>query len=133
MTESDVPKAIRLKTGGTTLVLEYANRAAQELSAEYLRVQSPSAEVQGHFGEGGELPIGKESVRITKIEKSGHYAIRLYFNDRHDTGIYTWAYLWQLAKEKNQRWQNYLIELRKQGMTRNPDTQVVKLVEPREG
>ena len=114
------------------LVLEYADKATQELSAEYLRVQSPSAEVQGHFGEGGELPIGKESVCITKIEKSGHYAIRLYFDDSHDTGIYTWAYLWQIAKEKNQRWQDYLIELRKQGLTRNPETQIVKLIDPRD-
>ncbi len=133
MTQSDIPKAIRLRDGGSTLIMEYADRATQELSAEYLRVQSPSAEVQGHFGQGGELPVGKESVRIEKIEKSGHYAIRLYFDDQHDTGIYTWAYLWQLAKEKGQRWQDYLIELRKRGLTRNADTQVVRLVDPREG
>ena len=131
MSSADTPKAIRLREQGRILVLEYTERSAQELSAEYLRVNSPSAEVQGHFGEGGELPVGKENVRITNIEKSGHYAIRLHFDDTHDTGIYTWAYLWQLAKEKEQRWQEYLIELRKRGEARNPEVQVVKLVDPK--
>ena len=130
MTDSDTPKAIRLRDGGRTLTLEYSVRESQDLSAEYLRISSPSAEVQGHFGEGGELPTGKEQVLITKIEKSGNYAIRLYFDDTHDTGIFTWAYLWQLAKEKNQRWQDYLIELRKRGEARNPEVQVVRLIDP---
>lgn len=132
MSNNDEPKAIRLRESGATLLLEYAERPSQELSAEYLRVNSPSAEVQGHFGQGGELPVGKENVRISKIEKSGHYAIRIGFDDTHDTGIYTWSYLWQLAKEKNQRWQDYLIELRKRGEARNPEVQVVRLVDPRD-
>ncbi|MCL4157784.1 UNVERIFIED_CONTAM: hypothetical protein GTU68_048885 [Idotea baltica] len=131
MSSADTPKAIRLRDQGSTLVLEYPDRSSQELSAEYLRVNSPSAEVQGHFGEGGELPVGKENVRISQIEKSGHYAIRLHFDDTHDSGIFTWAYLWQLAKEKNQRWQDYLIELRKRGEARNPEVQVVKLIDPK--
>lgn len=130
MSDSEIPKAIRLRNSGTTLVLEYEERPSQEMSAEYLRVNSPSAEVQGHFGEGGELPVGKENVRISKIEQSGHYAIRIHFDDTHGTGIYTWAYLWQLAKEKHQRWQDYLIELRKLGAARNPEVQVVRLVDP---
>lgn len=131
-TTSDTPKTIRLKESGRKLVLEYPARTAQELTAEYLRVNSPSAEVQGHFGEGGELPVGKENIAITKIEKSGHYAIRLHFSDSHDTGIFTWSYLWQLAREKEQRWQDYLIELRKRGEARNPEIQVVRLVDPKE-
>lgn len=131
MTNADTPKAIRLRDGGKTLVLDYPERTSQELSAEYLRVNSPSAEVQGHFGKGGELPVGKEQVLISKIEKSGHYAIRLHFDDSHDSGIYTWAYLWQLAKEKNQRWQEYLVELRNRGQARNPEVQVVRLVDPK--
>lgn len=132
MSSQDTPKAIRLRDGGKTLVLDYEARGSEELSAEYLRISSPSAEVQGHFGEGGELPVGKENVLISKIEKSGHYAIRLHFDDTHDTGIYTWAYLWQLAKEKEQRWQDYLIELRKLGKDRNPEVQVVKLIDPKD-
>lgn len=132
MSSQDTPKAIRLRDGGKTLILDYEARGSEELSAEYLRISSPSAEVQGHFGEGGELPVGKENVLISKIEKSGHYAIRLHFDDTHDTGIYTWAYLWQLAKEKEQRWQDYLIELRKLGKDRNPEVQVVKLIDPKD-
>ena len=130
MSSDDTPSTIRLKDSGKTLVLEYANRPRQTLSAEYLRVESPSAEVKGHFGAGGELPIGKEEVCIAHIEPSGNYAIRLHFDDGHDSGIYTWPYLWQLAKEREQRWQNYLIELRKRGETRDPGVQVVRLVDP---
>jgi len=127
----DAPATIRLRDNGQTLVLEYAQRPRQTLPAEYLRVHSPSAEVKGHFGEGGELPIGKESVRIAQIEKSGNYAIRLHFDDGHDSGIYTWEYLWQLAREQEQRWQAYLIELRKRGESRDPGVQVVRLIDPK--
>ena len=83
------------------------------------------------MGEGGKLPIGKESVRIQKIERSGHYALRLYFDDTHDSGIYTWEYFRTLVLEKDQRWQDYLEELRKRGQTRNPNIQVVKFINPK--
>ena len=111
-------------------MLEYEDLGIYELSAEYLRISSPSAEVQGHFGEGGELPVGKEQVCIKKIDRSGHYAIRIHFDDGHDSGIYTWEYLQKLAQEKDQRWQEYMEALRKTGQTRNPNVQVVKLIDP---
>ena len=127
---SDQPNKILLRDKGKTLALEYEAGLRRELSAEYLRVSSPSAEVQGHGGEGGVLPTGKEQVQITQIERAGNYALRLTFSDGHDSGIYTWTYLKQLVKEHEQRWQNYLIELRKMGLTRAPEVQVVRFMEP---
>lgn len=130
MSSVDQPKKILLRDRGGTLVLEYESAPRQELDAEYLRISSPSAEVQGHGGEGGVLPVGKQQVSISKIEKAGNYALRLTFSDAHDSGIYTWTYLKQLAVEKQQRWQNYLIELRKLGVSREPDVQVVRFMDP---
>ncbi len=119
-----------MRDSGRTLVLEYADSEPARLDAEYLRVNSPSAEVQGHGKEGGTLPTGKQEVRIVNIEKAGNYALRLHFDDGHDSGIYTWIYFRQLAKEKQQRWQNYLMELKKLGVSRDPETQVVRLIDP---
>lgn len=127
---SDQPSKIFLREQGSTLVLEYPEGQRYELSAEYLRVSSPSAEVQGHGGVGGTLPTGKEDVKVTGIERAGHYALRLIYSDGHDSGIYTWAYFKQLIKEKEQRWQHYLMELRKLGLSRAADVQVVRFMEP---
>jgi DUF971 family protein len=127
---SDQPQRVLLRDSGRTLVLEYADSEPARLDAEYLRVNSPSAEVQGHGKEGGALPTGKQEVRIVNIEKAGNYALRLHFDDGHDSGIYTWIYFRQLAKEKQQRWQNYLMELKKLGVSRDPETQVVRLIDP---
>ena len=126
MSTIDQPTKILLREKGRFLNLEYGSGLRHELDAEYLRVSSPSAEVQGHGSEGGELPTGKQHVRITGIEKAGNYALRLTFSDSHDSGIYSWTYLKQLAVEKEQRWQEYLIELRKLRVTREPDVQVVR-------
>jgi len=126
----DVPQKVLLRDQGKLLVLEYSDSAPARLEAEYLRVSSPSAEVQGHGNEGGTLPIGKQHVRVLKIEKAGNYALRLHFDDDHDSGIYTWTYFQQLAKEKQQRWQKYLMELKKLGETRDPETQVVRMIDP---
>ena len=126
----DVPQRVLLRDQGKLLVLEYADSAPARLEAEYLRVNSPSAEVQGHGNEGGILPIGKQNVRVVEIEKAGNYALRLHFDDDHDSGIYTWTYFQQLAKEKQQRWQKYLIELKKLGETRDPEIQVVRMIDP---
>jgi DUF971 family protein len=127
---SDQPQRVLLRDSGRTLVLEYADSEPARLDAEYLRVNSPSAEVQGHGKEGGTLPTGKQEVRIVNIEKAGNYALRLHFDDGHDSGIYTWIYFRQLAKEKQQRWQNYLMELKKLGVSRDPETQVVRMIDP---
>lgn len=130
MTHDQQPKKIFLRNQGKLLVLEYNVGRRHELEAEYLRVNSPSAEVQGHGGQGGQLPTGKQHVAITGIEKAGNYALRLTFSDQHDSGIYTWAYLKQLAMEKQQRWQTYLMELRKLGVSREPEVQVVRFIDP---
>lgn len=126
-----VPGKIRLRDKGKLLQLDYPDGSSYELSAEYLRVESPSAEVKGHAGQGGELPYGKEEVRIKGIERMGHYALQFIFDDGHDSGIYTWVYLWQLAKEKEQRWRNYLQQLRAKGHVRQADVQVVRLIDPK--
>jgi len=126
----DVPQRVLLRDQGKLLVLEYSDSAPARLEAEYLRVNSPSAEVQGHGKEGGTLPMGKQHVRVVKIEKAGNYALRLHFDDDHDSGIYTWTYFQQLAKEKQQRWQKYLMDLKKLGETRDPETQVVRMIDP---
>ena len=130
MSSIDQPSKILLRDQGRLVVLEYGAAVRHELDAEYLRVSSPSAEVQGHGGQGGELPVGKQQVAVTHIEKAGHYALRLTFSDGHDSGIYTWSYLRQLIVERQQRWQAYLIELRKLGVSREPDVQVVRLIDP---
>ena len=126
----DPPDRILLKEEGRLLILEYGSGIRYELDSEYLRISSPSAEVRGHGGRGGELPVGKQQIQITHIEKAGNYALRLTYSDSHDSGIYTWTYLRQLAVEKQQRWQTYLLELGKLGVSREPDVQVVRFMTP---
>lgn len=92
------------------------------LSCEYLRVYSPSAEVRGH-GAGQEvLQVGKESVNITGIEPVGNYAVRLTFSDGHDTGLYSWDYLYDLAEHQDTLWQAYLERLAAAGVQRKPES-----------
>jgi ATP-binding protein involved in chromosome partitioning len=93
--------------------------ARYELSAEMLRVMSPSAEVQGHTPSQRVTVGGKRSVRIAKLEPVGNYAVRISFSDGHDTGLYTWDYLRQLGVEKEQRWSAYLGELKAKGLSRD--------------
>ncbi len=88
------------------------------LPAEFLRVTSPSAEVQGHSPEQRVTVLGKRDVTIAAIEPVGNYAVRIVFDDRHDTGIYTWSYLETLGRERETRWQAYLDELDEKGLSR---------------
>jgi len=105
------PKELRVSKDRKTLTVTFPDHAPMELTAEMLRVLSPSAEVQGHAPEQRITVPGKRNVSIQKIEPVGNYAIRITFDDRHDTGIYTWIYLDQLGHEKETRWQAYLSEL----------------------
>lgn len=89
-----------------------------QLPAELLRVESPSAEVQGH-GEGKTVVSGKRNVAITSIEPIGNYAVRIDFDDGHDTGIYSWEYLYWLGEEHASVWHNYLAALRDKGLSRD--------------
>lgn len=112
-----IPTEITLHKQSKCLELGYEGTSYQ-LPAELLRVYSPSAEVQGH-GPGQEvLQIGKENVAIDQIEPVGHYAIKIYFNDGHDSGLFSWDYLYTLATEQQARWQDYLDRLAAAGHQR---------------
>ena len=127
MSDQEKPTGIALHTRSRELELEYASGEKYSLSCEYLRVYSPSAEVGGH-GPGQEvLQTGKMNVGITAIKPVGNYALQLVFDDGHDTGLYSWPYLYQLCVTREQRWQDYLDRLAQAGAGRDPDVQVLKL------
>jgi DUF971 family protein len=113
------PTELRVSKDRKLLTATFAGRPPYELPAEMLRVLSPSAEVQGHSPEQRVTVPGKREVAIVKIEPVGNYAVRITFDDFHDTGIFTWAYLATLGEEKESRWQAYLNELREKGMSRD--------------
>ena len=114
------PTEIRLRTRSRVLDVTFEDGASFSLPAEYLRVHSPSAEVRGH-GPGSEvLQVGKESVAITAVEPVGLYAVRIVFDDGHDTGLYTWKYLYELGSQYEERWQRYLTRLAEYGYERKP-------------
>lgn len=104
--QASAPTELRYNKDNRMLTLAYGNER-YELSAEFLRVNSPSAEVQGHGGEGGTLPRNKENVSITGIEPVGNYAVKIIFSDRHDSGLYSWDWLYKLCHEKEALWQAY--------------------------
>ncbi|SRR5260221_11898999 len=118
------PVEIRLRTRSRLLEVRFDDGACFSLPAEYLRVHSPSAEVTGHGVAEGLLIAGKEAVGIRAVEPIGHYAVRLLFDDGHDTGLYTWKYLHELGSEQPQRWSAYLLRLKNAGITRQePQTE----------
>ena len=102
------PDELRLRSGGQTLNISFDDGTNTVLEAEYLRVESPSAEVQGHGAGQKKLVTGKKSVTIKKLEPVGNYAIRISFDDGHDSGLFTWDYLYELAEDKDIRWTEYL-------------------------
>jgi DUF971 family protein len=114
------PSELRVSKDRRTLTVTFADGESFELSAELLRVLSPSAEVQGHSPEQRVTVPGKKDVAISKVDPVGNYAVRITFDDSHDTGIYTWDYLHTLGHEKAERWQAYLDELAGKGLTREP-------------
>ena len=127
MSEPPKPASIQLHSRSKQLELEYEGGERYSLSCEFLRVYSPSAEVLGH-GPGQEvLQTGKMNVAITAIKPVGNYALQLVFDDGHDTGLYSWRYLYDLCQNQEARWQDYLLRMEKAGATRDPDVQVVKL------
>ena len=127
MTEPERPTGIALHTRSRELELEYAGGEKYALSCEYLRVYSPSAEVRGH-GPGQEvLQTGKMNVGISAIKPVGNYALQLVFDDGHDTGLYSWPYLYGLCVNHRQRWQDYLERMAAAGASRDPDVQILKL------
>ena len=113
------PTEIRLSKDRRTLTVILDTGESHALAAEYLRVFSPSAEVQGHSPEQRKTVGGKEAVEILKVEPVGNYAVRLNFDDMHDTGIYAWSYLKKLGDEHESLWAGYLRELAEKGMKRH--------------
>jgi DUF971 family protein len=110
------PTAIKLRTQSKLLAISFDDGSNFELPFEYLRVCSPSAEVRGH-GPGQEvLQLGKHTVDIKAIEPTGQYAVRIVFDDGHDSGLYTWAYLHELGLTHAQKWQQYLDRLKDLGI-----------------
>jgi DUF971 family protein len=116
------PTELRLSKDKGSLRIAFDDGAAFELPAEYLRVMSPSAEVQGHSPSERKTVPGKRDVVILNIEPVGNYAVKLVFDDLHDTGIFGWDYLFELGRDQAERWQNYLGELDAKGLSREPRT-----------
>jgi len=111
---------LRLKRSEKLLEVTFDDGSRFRLPAEYLRVESPSAEVQGHGPGQKTLVHGRAHVGIINLEAVGNYAVRITFDDLHDTGIYSWSYLYQLGVEHNQRWRAYLDALAANGLSREP-------------
>ena len=121
------PEKIIVSKAKDKLTLVYKMRDRISLSAEYLRVYSPSAEVRGHHPSDHVLQYGKKNVRIINVKKVGLYAIQLVFDDGHDSGIYSWNYIFSLKKNYEAYWKNYLLLLAKESQSRLPDTQILEL------
>lgn len=114
-----IPTELTLRKKGRVLGVTFSNGLSREVTAEYLRVHSPSAEVTGHGVGEGVLVTGKERVAISSIEPVGQYAVRLVFDDGHDTGLYTWPLLYELCSEHDAKWQRHLDRLAELGQRRD--------------
>ncbi len=112
------PTELRLRDAGRTLAVSYDDGKSYTLSAEYLRVSSPSAEVRGHSEAERQTVPGKRNVAIRDLVPTGNYAVRIVFDDGHQTGIYTWSYLRELGVDEAAIWGRYLAELEAKGLTR---------------
>ena len=112
------PTELRLHKGGKTLTISFDGEGSFDLPAEYLRIKSPSAEVQGHSEAERKTVPGKINVGITEVLPVGNYAVRLVFDDMHSTGIYSWSYLLDLGRNYAAYWQGYLEELKAKNLTR---------------
>lgn len=112
------PQELRVADKGTRFIVSFGPGKVYELSAELLRVESPSAEVQGHSAAEKRTVGGKKDVRITNVEPVGNYAVRLVFDDGHDTGLYTWDYFERTGLEQDVIWADYLARLEAFGLSR---------------
>lgn len=114
------PTELRLHKDKRTLTVSFEGGERFDLPAEYLRVKSPSAEVQGHSPEERQTVPGKINVTILEVLPVGNYAVRLMFDDMHSTGIFSWDYLRELGRNRETYWQEYLAELKAKGLGREP-------------
>ncbi len=118
MSRAHWPTELRLTEQGRNLRVAFESGETFDLPAEYLRVLSPSAEVQGHSPDQRKTVAGKRHVAVSAVEPVGNYAVRLDFDDKHTTGIYTWDYLFRLGAEHERLWTDYLNELTAKGLSR---------------
>ena len=114
------PTEIRLKSEEKSLEIDFDDGQKFSLPAELLRVESPSAEVQGHSAGEKKTVAGRRHVGILSVEPVGHYAIRINFDDLHNTGIFSWEYLYRTGQNQDELWRNYLAALEAQGLSRDP-------------
>ena len=114
------PTELRLKQAEKRLEIDFDDGSRFALPAEYLRVESPSAEVQGHGPGEKTLVAGRRHVGILALEPVGNYAVRIRFDDLHDTGIYSWQYLYELGQEQATRWTAYETAMAARGLSRDP-------------
>jgi DUF971 family protein len=114
------PSELRLHKDRRTLTVAFGGGETYDLAAEYLRVKSPSAEVQGHSPEERKTVPGKRDVAILEVLPIGNYAVRLVFDDMHSTGIFGWEYLRELGRNRARYWQDYVDELAAKNLTRDP-------------
>ncbi len=113
------PAELRVFKEEGRLEIDFSDGFSCSLPAEYLRVESPSAEVQGHGPSQKKIVAGRRHVKIAEVEPVGHYAIRIVFDDRHDSGIFSWAYLRELADTQAERWATYQAALLSRGLSRD--------------
>ncbi|HEX3431382.1 MAG TPA: DUF971 domain-containing protein [Rhizomicrobium sp.] len=113
------PTELRVDPSRSMLSIAFDDGEAFALPAEYLRVESPSAEVQGHSAAQKQIVAGKRHVRITSVEPVGNYAARIIFDDGHDTGLYSWNYLHELGRDQESKWSAYVSALRRTGGKRD--------------
>lgn len=125
---NQTPQEIKLHTKSNNLELCYESGERFELSVEFLRVHSPSAEVMGHTPEEAVLQTGKRNVRIKSIEPVGNYALKIDFDDGHDTGLYSWRYLYDLGSNQADYWEKYLAKLKAANASRDPQFINLKVV-----
>ncbi len=115
-----IPTRVHYHKKDRELELTYEGGESYRLSVEYLRVFSPSAEVRGHGGDTATLQVGKKFVGLKNITQAGRYALKLHFDDGHDSGLYSWDYLWWLIQHREANWADYLRRLEEAGANREP-------------
>jgi DUF971 family protein len=112
------PTELRLRKDRKTLTVAFDDGEIFDLPAEYLRISSPSAEVQGHSPSERRTVAGKQNVEILELHPIGNYAVRLVFDDMHSTGIFSWEYLFELGRNREENWRRYLADLAAKNLTR---------------
>ena len=127
--QKNTPSEVKLRKRSNTLELIYSDGNYLEFPSEFLRVYSPSAEVRGHRKEQEVLQAGKRNVRLKSVAPVGNYALKLEFDDGHNTGIFSWDYLMSLGRDKKTLWDDYLLKLEKAGKSRDPTPSDLQIIE----